>query len=750
MIRLFFILCLSFSLAFADSGDTTFVQVHDNVDMTSHGHYKEWGEFPNDANYRKVLMHFDMGCASTGCSGWDYDVHILLRNRTSKYDSNLVFSPSFSLDGSSPDSISFSYTPTYVNAWDSISGGTAIANDTLVLVWYQDENVPFLATDTQYVYAANYYNITFDSAGAVIDSVWVAADTTLYLSNTDTYNVFEIIEDFELGRAITPYGTYMNPANNSYGTNGYDENWKHRFTYDVTDFQHLLKDSVEIDAFYSGWSSGFSVTLNFEFIEGTPPRTPLSLTNVYKNGAAGYGYTNSADFENNQMPEVKVATSEYAHSFKLQFVPTGHGAAGEFTSGVSYTAKVNGSIVGGENIWKDDCGFNAIWPQGGTWIFDRANWCPGEAVPIFNHEITPYIIAGDSALMDINFSSYNPTNSATYSCAVHFFQYKEPNFVLDAEVIDIISPSLKDQYSRINPICSNPVIKIRNSGTEELTELTIQYGVKGGTMQSQQWTGYLKFMQEEEVTLGEMINDGTENIFEVSISSPNGNTDMHNDNDFMASAFEDVPVYKNQFLVRLKTNNYGSENSWKIENSQGEIVYSKDNFVSNTLNADTVILGNGCFKFTLEDTGGDGLDFWYWDALYNEGEIDQPDGSGFINFMYYDTISVFKTFHKDFGSRIVHSFRVENATPIDKHSMNSFEVYPTLTHDYVNVKSPASTYEKNIQLLDVKGRLLLEKKWLGETEEMQIDLTPFSNGIYFIKLKVADSLQTEKIIFNKY
>ena len=31
------------------------------------------------------------------------------------------------------------------------------------------------------------------------------------------------------------------------------------------------------------------------------------------------------------MPEVKVATSPYASSFKLQFVPTGHGAAGEFT-----------------------------------------------------------------------------------------------------------------------------------------------------------------------------------------------------------------------------------------------------------------------------------------------------------------------------------------------------------------------------------------------------------------------------------
>ena len=138
--------------------------------------------------------------ASTGCSGWDYDVHILLRNRTNKLDSNLVLAPSYSLDGSSRDTIQFSFSPTYVNTWDSVSGDTAIANDTLVLVWYQDAIFDPLATDTQYVYAANYYNMTYDSAGAVIDSVWVAADTNLYLSNTDTYNIYEIIEDFELGR----------------------------------------------------------------------------------------------------------------------------------------------------------------------------------------------------------------------------------------------------------------------------------------------------------------------------------------------------------------------------------------------------------------------------------------------------------------------------------------------------------------------------------------------------------------------
>ena len=280
MIRLIFALCLSINIALADIGDTTIIQVHSNVDMTWYGHYKKWGEFPSEGSFRKVLMHFDMGCASSGCSGWDYDVHILLRNRTNKLDSNLVLAPSYSLEGSSLDSIMFSYTPTFINVWDSINGVTNVANDSLILILYNDNYDPFLATDTQYVYLANYYNTIYDSLGTAIDSVFVANDTIMFLNYTDTYDVYEIIEDFELGRAITPYGTYMNPANGSYGTNGYDENWKHRFTYDVTDFQHLLKDSVEIDAFYSGWSSGFSVTLNFEFIEGTPPRTPIFLSNI--------------------------------------------------------------------------------------------------------------------------------------------------------------------------------------------------------------------------------------------------------------------------------------------------------------------------------------------------------------------------------------------------------------------------------------------------------------------------------------
>ena len=68
--------------------------------------------------------------------------------------------------------------------------------------------------------------------------------------------------------------------------------------YDITDFAYLLKDSVEIDAFYSGWSSGFSVTTDLEFIEGVPSRNVLKVSNIYKTGAASYSYSSSSDFGN--------------------------------------------------------------------------------------------------------------------------------------------------------------------------------------------------------------------------------------------------------------------------------------------------------------------------------------------------------------------------------------------------------------------------------------------------------------------
>ena len=74
--------------AYSAVGDTTKVRVHDKVDMTWYGNYDVWGAFPDgSATYGKVEMHYTMGCASTGCSPWDYTTQIFLLHNTGEIDS---------------------------------------------------------------------------------------------------------------------------------------------------------------------------------------------------------------------------------------------------------------------------------------------------------------------------------------------------------------------------------------------------------------------------------------------------------------------------------------------------------------------------------------------------------------------------------------------------------------------------------------------------------------------------------------
>ena len=68
-----------------------------------------------------------------------------------------------------------------------------------------------------------------------------------------------------------------------------------------------------------------------------------------------------------------------AEEFEFRFTPSGHGQDGEFTPGIFYYLNIDGNTVGSNEMWKDDCGLNAIYPQGGTWIFNRVNLCPGRS-----------------------------------------------------------------------------------------------------------------------------------------------------------------------------------------------------------------------------------------------------------------------------------------------------------------------------------------------------------------------------------
>ena len=144
--------------------------------------------------------------------------------------------------------------------------------------------------------------------------------------------------------------------------------------------------------------------------------------------------------------------------------------------------------------------------------------------------------------------------------------YEEPNFNLDAVMEDIIAPSTKQEHFRLNPTCSNPIVKIKNQGHEVLTNLIIEYGFDGVQSNEYLWEGNLVFGQSEIVELPPIDwPSWDENIpFYARVEMPNFLSDEYNVNDVLYSEYEFIEEYTNSFAVHFKTNWAPNESSYKL------------------------------------------------------------------------------------------------------------------------------------------------------------------------------------------
>jgi hypothetical protein len=713
------------------SSDTTKVRIHDQTDMTWYGNYDEWGVLPDASeDYRKIYLHYTMGCATGGCSDWDYTTQIFLRHRTGEIDSTLQSSHTFTVNGEVLDSIMYSETPYYIYSWDVSTNAldSSVAN-LIEIIQYNDSMNPTNSTDTQFVYAAGFYNYVLNNSGDIIDSVYISPSSVLFLSYYNWYQTFDVIEDYELARVITPYGGNLS------------NDWKFTTKFDITDFVQILRDSVEIRCHYSGWSSGFSATLDFEFIKGTPAREVMKIENVY---SGSFNYINSSDFESNKLPMKYIETLPFNGGGKLRFTASGHGfdnnqSAAEFKP-INYYVKHNGMTLYTQYNWDEKCGENPIYPQGGTWIYDRANWCPGTRAQTFEHEMD--IFNGDPFDIDVDFQSYTWSGSQTPSYIIEsqFVQYKEPNFSNSVEILDIIKPSLQDEFSRKNPICGKPLIKIRNYGSSPLTSLDIEYNVRGGETNTYIWQGNLAFLETEEVELPNLSNwVGNTNTFEVTLRSPNGQNDEYNQNNSMQSEFETVPEYPQTFVLWVNTNNgvIGgvSESSWKFLDEDNGIYLQSGNLAPNSQLKDTITFLSGCYTFIMNDTDEDGLSFW-----------NNNDGNGMVRFRG-DGGPILKAFNPDFGSSISHQFIIGGALNTESNPNNlMWEIYPNPTNNIILING-FSEKKSKITLLDNIGKVILEKEskstgYISET----LDLSKLDNGIYSVQIIFDESIITRQVV----
>ncbi len=638
MIKHLSTLALSLLLAlqtFAAEGDTIIVQAHENRDIVWFEAYNDWAHFPSNKEFHHVNMTFTMGCASGGCSDWDYTVLVYLRKR-------------------------------------HISGN----------------------------------------------------DTT--------------IERFELARLITPYGGYMDR-----GQQGFSNNWTHRFDFDVTDFQMLMKDSVEIEVFYQGWSSGFSADIAFEMIEGTPPRRVRRIENIYTPGR--HNYFTPSQFESDVLPEVALKMEVDDKQAALKFTPSGHGFVNapncaEFCQR-DYYVKLNGQQHFQQLMWRDDCGMNPVYPQGGTWLFDRANWCPGTEVITYTHELTGLYTPGDSLRLDVDIEPIIYTvpsgeTPANYNLSAILFTYEDPMRTYDAALTNILSPSSHEKFSRFNPSCGTAQVEIQNRGGDTLHSVEIHYGMFTGKRLMHQWEGTLLPMQKTIVQLPFDDPDAWSDyvgktIFTAWTAAPNGEPDTYPFNDAQTSVFDAAPTYPSEFRMNFRTNTRGDETHWILRNAAGDTVEQGDNYTANqNVNID-LQLPQDCYELIFHDRGKNGLSFWA-----------NSDGAGALRFM--TNSGVLKLFNPDFGTRIHHHFTVgftlDNA--VYKTDRLRYGVYPNPSSDMVHFATVGENFD--VVIYDQQGREVYRGQHSDHASS--VDISRLAAGHYSLRISDARGSERHKLL----
>ncbi len=565
----------------------------------------------------------------------------------------------------------------------------------------------------------NYYprnNQLYDLNGNLVSST---PSTQLATLGQRTLNYYQRNpQKVEIMSFVTPYG-----INLDLGQDG--EAWY----FDVSDFMPVLRGNRRMTMERGGqWQE--EMDIQFYFIVGTPPADVKSIQEVWKVDQRPYASINN----NTYFAPVTIPIDSSARSYKIRSAITGHGQQGEFIPR-THTITVNTTPFS-RGVWKE-CAENPVYPQGGTWIYDRAGWCPGMATDVEEYNITSLVQGNQSATIDYNVIGASGTSN--YIVSTQLVQYGAPNFTNDARIENIIRPNAQTEFGRRNPSCFNPSVVIRNTGSANLTSATIEVSINGGSPFSFNWNGNLGFMDETSVgipvpvTFWSAANLPT-NTFTARITGVNNGSDQYIHNNVYNSRFSMPDTLPSQFRLIIKTNNRPNENSISIVDHTSTVMFTRNTFPTNSTTGNVINLTPGCYQLRLNDSNDDGLTFF----------ANPSAGSGYFRIEDMN-FGVLANFNPDFGDRVEYYFSViSGSTGLEENELTTLELYPNPTEGSFNISYSGGAY--NWTLRNSMGQIVKSRTDRSSMNAELIRMDELSKGIYYLSIESENETLLRKVI----
>lgn len=523
----------------------------------------------------------------------------------------------------------------------------------------------------------------------------------------------------ELARMLTPYGGVFNRG------------WQFSWAADVSELWPILRDSVELIHVHHGYEPnigrGWAVSLDLQYITGKPIAPVLGIRQLYR-GSFAYG-DSSRPLEQALAPQT-VESLPGAEWILIRAQQTGHGmntsdGCGEFCAKWR-SITVDGREVQHRKLWKE-CASNPLRPQAGTWIFDRADWCPGELQP--PDRITVPLAKGRPAhIVEFQMQPYSTDSStAITDLAAYAIQLGKATARHDAMITEVLVPGGEPRNARMNEGHDGPRIVIANAGSDTLRKIRIRYGSNGRAPRTFNWKGALAFGATDTVDLpGPVDHAPGRRLFKVALGKPDGYRDAWPADNRMQVTYAPVDMLPHSVILQLRTNAQPGQNALKLSDASGKVLVDRPRGLlrADTLYSDTLHLPTETYRLQLSDTAGDGLEFWY----NTEG------GSGFLRLLDGQG-RLLKRFPSDCGNGITYLFRTGDKPGLQPDTVPAISLFPRRVKDR-SLLDYFSNAPAKLQIRVTAGdsSLIKELRPAVPVKEgsFPIDLSGASPGRYFV------------------
>jgi len=302
-----------------------------------------------------------------------------------------------------------------------------------------------------------------------------------------------------------------------------------------------------------------------------------------------------------------------------------------------------------------------------------------------------------------------------------------------------------DIYSCGSSTSTSLSTSLKNYGNSNITSAVLVIKENGNVVATHNYSGNITQFSTATIALPS-VTFNTTSDYEVEVQSVNGGT-IYNADFGVASinVLSSETVNSTDLEVRVYTDNYPSEISWKIKNSSGTVVAEGGPYQPGTADqwggggpdANTTKIHNisvsadECYSIELLDAYNDG-----W--IYNSSAAPVSGLEIFENgdsVVFVDGNFQFSTFIRNAAFK-----HGETASTGNIH-MTQFSVFPNPSTGIFNI---STTEPVNVNIVDVTGKTVYKADALDNNAI--INLSSLQSGIYLMQVSGESINKTEKLI----